>query len=807
MIKTRKIFAVIFALVGLSSISEAAFPITGYVQTGNTTVQPGGFNISTGTVGQFNVTGLTSGQCVSTGAGGLLTTIPCGSGGGGSIGGSIISSPQFRVPFYNLAGSSTSIQGDSIITTDGSGSLTISNLSASGSVLATSATVNGVVVIISTNPPIPHYQTIENPVLFVQYNAAISPSPAGSQSEAIYGDFLSTSGAVSPSGDGIGVHGRARETSVGNGQLIGVMGEVFGQGNATAYSGLWGTAGYASDLTAGTTANIEGLRVIAQITNLAGTVPRSTGTLIAINIPDFSNGTGAANKSWVIYANGGYPSFFRGFMGFGQRLPSAPLHVQVTTNTQFGLVIASGPVSNVADVGSSNNTFTVTNTGVASMRGFVDTAVSTLMTSQNPAGFADSLNITYNVNSGVSTRATGLRSNIFQGSTSAGALSVAVAVQGVSSDTGTTNGNGSLEGLDGRGTGAGNAPQYSGAVMHGNWQSDLAGGTTSTIVGLQITNSMTLADGVTTVSTGTLKQLYISDPTGSGDSNQSWSIYSTSRFPMYLNNFLGIGDKTPSASLSVAASTNTTYSIAAGSVAFFNGTLPTTNYNFTVTNDGQVTARTNLSLTNRQAVGVFADPETITLTRTSTRNNCIGFHDDGANPLAICQNGNSITIGSKNTTTGGLNAGTLALTNDGATTSTVTISGSNMILGGALFLTSATTAYMATFSSSSASNYSIAITTTGHLSTFSVIPTTSSCGTGAGFTGTDTNGFITPGTAAGGCTVTFGKPYKNAPVCTVSERTQSIVNALSYTATTTALTITQTSLSSIVDYICVGVRD
>jgi hypothetical protein len=42
------------------------------------------------------------------------------------------------------------------------------------------------------------------------------------------------------------------------------------------------------------------------------------------------------------------------------------------------------------------------------------------------------------------------------------------------------------------------------------------------------------------------------------------------------------------------------------------------------------------------------------------------------------------------------------------------------------------------------------------------------------------------------------------PVCTVSEQTMSVVNALSYTKTATALTITQTGLSGNLDVICIG---
>lgn len=115
---------------------------------------------------------------------------------------------------------------------------------------------------------------------------------------------------------------------------------------------------------------------------------------------------------------------------------------------------------------------------------------------------------------------------------------------------------------------------------------------------------------------------------------------------------------------------------------------------------------------------------------------------------------------------------------------------------------------MVSFSTTTTSSvYGVAVTTANHISFAGVSPSTSSCGTGAGFTGTDANGFITPGTGAGGCTVTFAIPYKNTPTCVVTERTDSLVNALSYTVNSTALVVTQTSLSSIVDYNCSGIRE
>jgi mevalonate kinase len=68
-------------------------------------------------------------------------------------------------------------------------------------------------------------------------------------------------------------------------------------------------------------------------------------------------------------------------------------------------------------------------------------------------------------------------------------------------------------------------------------------------------------------------------------------------------------------------------------------------------------------------------------------------------------------------------------------------------------------------------------------------------------------GIVTPGAGAGGCTITFAVPYKNTPACTVTEQTMSLTNALGYTVSKTAITVTETSLSSVLNYTCIGLGD
>lgn len=75
-------------------------------------------------------------------------------------------------------------------------------------------------------------------------------------------------------------------------------------------------------------------------------------------------------------------------------------------------------------------------------------------------------------------------------------------------------------------------------------------------------------------------------------------------------------------------------------------------------------------------------------------------------------------------------------------------------------------------------------------------PTLSSCGTSPSVRGTDTAGEVTVGSVtASGCTISFSTTKAFAPSCIVTNQSMSVVNALAYTISTTALTITQTGLT------------
>lgn len=93
----------------------------------------------------------------------------------------------------------------------------------------------------------------------------------------------------------------------------------------------------------------------------------------------------------------------------------------------------------------------------------------------------------------------------------------------------------------------------------------------------------------------------------------------------------------------------------------------------------------------------------------------------------------------------------------------------------------------------------------GHIYASSTSPTLTSCGTSPVVTGSDSWGEIVPGATAGGCTLTFQHSYSQAPICTVSNQSMSVVNAMTYTISSTALTITMTGIAGDkVDYHCFG---
>ena len=86
-------------------------------------------------------------------------------------------------------------------------------------------------------------------------------------------------------------------------------------------------------------------------------------------------------------------------------------------------------------------------------------------------------------------------------------------------------------------------------------------------------------------------------------------------------------------------------------------------------------------------------------------------------------------------------------------------------------------------------------------------PTLTGCvTTGGTIVGTDENFILTGGTTATtSCTATFSTAYASTPVCTVSSQTAYATTTPSYTVSTSAVVITQASLSQeVYNVICVA---
>lgn len=83
-------------------------------------------------------------------------------------------------------------------------------------------------------------------------------------------------------------------------------------------------------------------------------------------------------------------------------------------------------------------------------------------------------------------------------------------------------------------------------------------------------------------------------------------------------------------------------------------------------------------------------------------------------------------------------------------------------------------------------------------------PALTSCGTTPAIVGTDMAGTVTMGTTATGCVITFNVPFSVAPVCVVTWIATPLASQ-SYTTSTAAITLTQTSTSNnVVKYVCIG---
>lgn len=138
-----------------------------------------------------------------------------------------------------------------------------------------------------------------------------------------------------------------------------------------------------------------------------------------------------------------------------------------------------------------------------------------------------------------------------------------------------------------------------------------------------------------------------------------------------------------------------------------------------------------------------------------------------------------------------------------AVTAPVTLTGDTVGFSNTVAQVETFTSSITVTSTFTVSNTSIFQSSNTHISIVGSPPVLSSCGASPTVTGSDTSFTITGGAGSTGCTATFAQVYVNTPTCVISEQTPSLVNALVYTVSNSALTLTQTAFgTSKVDVMC-----
>lgn len=147
----------------------------------------------------------------------------------------------------------------------------------------------------------------------------------------------------------------------------------------------------------------------------------------------------------------------------------------------------------------------------------------------------------------------------------------------------------------------------------------------------------------------------------------------------------------------------------------------------------------------------------------------------------------------------------VAISTYGVTISTgLTVISSVTVNGTLAVIATTTTANMALISTATIGGFGVDISTVGHLNVFNTASTRGPSITNGTGDASCSDVACTINASASPVTFTFAKPFTKVPVCIVTEQTDSVVNALSYSKTATALTITQTGLSGNLDVICIG---
>lgn len=234
-------------------------------------------------------------------------------------------------------------------------------------------------------------------------------------------------------------------------------------------------------------------------------------------------------------------------------------------------------------------------------------------------------------------------------------------------------------------------------------------------------------------------------------------------------------------------------------------------YRSTITSDGVPEGASNLYFTSARVNGSLTNPTTMFIANGTSFQNA-NFNVNTSSSMRVLTSSLSVVGGasiSTITVNPLLDAATAfqVLSSTGLNVFTITTSSAN--IGDSTFkiIVATTASYSITIGTATLGGpYLVFVSTNGHVNYEGPTPAVSSCGTSPtlSLNMTDIAGTITPGATATGCTITFANAWKNVPNCQVTEQTLSLVNALNYTITRTALTISQTALTSLLNYQCTG---
>lgn len=266
------------------------------------------------------------------------------------------------------------------------------------------------------------------------------------------------------------------------------------------------------------------------------------------------------------------------------------------------------------------------------------------------------------------------------------------------------------------------------------------------------------------------------------------------------NGNFGIGTTSPYAPLSVPGfggivtstinATSTSASTFAGGITLTGGTLTvvgniTCSASCVVGNNGNAT---NLSSTLRGAGSADGSAVILSTSGVGTSDSIIFRTGDNGNrrSLFVDTNGN-MTVGTSSPLTNETAQFTIAATSTATTMNLLEARTPNLNLG---------TATTSVFT----------ITSSGVQLASSTPPTLSTCGTSPTINGNNNYGAITTGATASACTATFANGgFPTFASCVITNQSMSVVNAMTYTVSKTAFTVSQTGLGgSIINFRCDG---